>query len=237
MPLPSPRARRRALAVAALALALPRPAAAQVGHRPDQSPCEDVRLGQALTRLAGGLMPGRDLAGVAPRASGMGEVRYDIGVGGPASLFARYGLARGERDVLLPERPRATRVFETRPVSTHSIDAGLDIALTGSKTWHHLIPSVFGGAGLVGDFAKADTGGYRFGNKFTITWGGSLRYLPRRGVQLRMDLTNRTFQYDYPDRYFVKGADTTSILADTRRRSVWKGNWGASAGVIIPLFR
>jgi hypothetical protein len=56
-------------------------------------------------------------------------------------------------------------------------------------------------------------------------------------VQLRVDLTNRTFQYDYPDRYFVKGADTTSILDDTRRRSVWKGNWGASAGVIIPLFR
>ena len=56
-------------------------------------------------------------------------------------------------------------------------------------------------------------------------------------VQLRVDLTNRTFQYDYPDRYFVKAADTTSILADTRRRSVWKGNWGASAGVIIPLFR
>jgi hypothetical protein len=237
MPLPSPRARRRALAVATLALALPLPAAAQVGHRPDQSPFEDVRLGQALTLLAGWFMPGRDLAGVAPRASGMGEVRYDIGVGGPASLFARYGLARGERDVLLPERPRATRVFETRPVSTHSIDAGLDIALTGSKTWHHLIPSVFGGAGLVGDFAKADTGGYRFGNKFAITWGGSLRYLPRRGVQLRVDLTNRTFQYDYPDRYFVKAADTTSILSDTRRRSVWKGNWGASAGVIIPLFR
>jgi hypothetical protein len=237
MPQLSPRARRRALAVAVLTLALPLPAAAQVGHRPDRSPFEDVRLGQSLTLLAGWFMPGRDLAGVAPRAGTLGEVRYDIGVGGPASLFARYGIARGERDVLLPERPRATRVFETRPVSTHSVDAGLDIALTGAKTWHRLVPSLFGGAGLVGDFAKADTGGYRFGNKFTITWGGSLRFLPRRGVQLRADLTNRVFQYDYPDRYFVKGADTTSILSDTRRRSVWRGNWGASAGVILPLFR
>jgi len=242
MPQPSPWVRRRAQAVASVAVAVmallcPRLVVAQVGHLPDRSPFEDVRFGQTLALLAGWYMPGRDLAGVAPRAGTLGELRYDIAVGGPASLYARYGMARGERDVLLPERPSSTRVFATRPVSTHSVDAGLDIALTGAKTWHRLVPSVFGGAGLVGDFAKADTGGYRFGNKFTITWGGSLRFLPRRGVQLRADLTNRIFQYDYPDRYFVKAADTTSILSDTRRRSVWRGNWGASAGVILPLFR
>lgn len=227
------RARRCALAL----LVLPLPAAAQVGHRPDRSPYEDVRFGQTLTVLAGWLMPGRDPAGAAPRAGTLGEVRYDIGVGGPASLYLRYALGRGERDVLLPERARATRVFETRPMSTHVLDGGLDIALTGAKTWHRLVPSLFAGAGIASDFAAVDTGGYRFGNKFAITWGGSLRFIPRRGIQLRADLTNRFWKYEYPDRYFVKGADTTSILTDTRRRSAWRSNWGATAGVVLPLFR
>lgn len=245
MPFPPRRARRAArtarlvpLLLALLAPLLPpRPAAAQVGHRPERSPYEDVRFGQTLTVLAGWLMPGRDIAGIAPRAGTLGEVRYDIGVGGPASLFVRYGMGRGERDVLLPERSRAARVYEVRPVSTHAVDGGLDLALTGSKTWHRMVPSLFAGAGIASDFAKADTGGYRFGSKFAITWGGSLRFLPRRGIQLRADLTNRFWQYDYPDRFFVKGADTTSILTDTRRRSAWRSNWGATAGVILPLFR
>jgi hypothetical protein len=220
-----------------LAFALPNTGQAQVGHLPAKSPYEDFKIGQSATVIGGWLAVKRDLADVAPAASWLAGLRYDIGVGGPASLFARYVLSPSERNVLAPTNPRATRVIATPGATTHLFDAGLDVSLTGRKTWRHLMPSVNVGAGLASDFARADTGGYQFGTKFAFNYGFSLRYLPRRGPQLRLDAVNYLWQYQYPDRYFVKAADTTSVLSDTRRREAWRANWALTAGVTFPLFR
>lgn len=229
--------RSGAALAAALAFMLPVAGRAQVGYLPDKSPYEDFKIGQSATVLGGWLAVKRDLADVAPVASWLAGLRYDIGVGGPASLFARYVLSPSERNVLAPGNPRATRVIATPGATTHLVDAGLDVSLTGRKTWRHLMPSVNVGAGLASDFARADTGGYQFGTKFAFNYGFSLRYLPRRGPQLRIDAVNYLWQYQYPDRYFVKAADTTSILTDTRRREAWRANWALTAGVTFPLFR
>lgn len=231
----------RSTSVAALvtltALSAPATARAQVGHLPEKSPYEDVKIGQTLTVMGGWLAVQRDLADVAPASSWMTGLRYDIGVGGPASLFARYMVSPSERRVLVPANPLTTRVLATPGATTHVLDGGLDMALTGRKTWHHFMPSINVGAGIVSDFAKADTGAYKFGTKFSFNYGFSMRYLPRRGPQLRIDATNNFWKYQYPDRYFVKASDTTSILTDTRKREAWRGNWGLSAGVIFPIFR
>lgn len=227
----------RAAQCMALSLFAVAPLRAQVGHMPNASPYEDFKIGQTLTPMAGRLIMGRDPAGVAPQSSVMGALRYDVGVGGPASLFVRYLAAPSTRRVLNPAEPRATRVFATPRVTTQMLDGGLDIALTGRKTWRRLLPSINGGVGIVSDFAKADTGAYQFGTNFSFSYGFSLRYITRRGPQLRVDLSNFIWQYQYPDRYFVKASDTTSVLTNTRDRSKWRGNWGASAGIAIPIFR
>lgn len=221
----------------AASLATPTIARAQIGHLPDQSPYEDFKIGQSVTVLGGWLAVKRDLADVAPKASWLAGLRYDIGVGGPASLFVRYLASPSERKLLVPSNTQATRVIGTPGVTTHLIDGGLDLSLTGRKTWHHLMPSANVGLGLVSDFAKADTGAYQFGTKFSFNYGFSLRILPRRGPQIRLDATSHLWQYQYPDRYFVRAADTTSILTDTRDRTAWRGNWSLSAGVIFPVFR
>ncbi len=231
----------RSTALAALtavaSLSVPAMARAQVGHLPNKSPYEDVKIGQTLTVMGGWLAVQRDLADVAPASSWMTGLRYDIGVGGPASLFARYMVSPSERRLLAPGNPLATRVLGTRGVTTHVLDGGLDLSLTGRKTWHHLMPSVNIGSGIVSDFAKADTGAYKFGTKFSFNYGFSMRYLPRRGPQVRIDATSNFWKYQYPDRYFVKAADTTSILTDTRKREGWRRNWGLTAGVMFPIFR
>lgn len=229
---------RSAVAFAAVSvLVAPAMAGAQVGHLPEKSPYEDFKIGQSVTVMAGWLAVKRDLADVAPKANWLAGLRYDIGVGGPASLFARYMAAPSERQLLLPTNTRPNRVIGTPGVTTHMIDGGLDMSLTGRKTWHHLMPSVNVGAGLVSDFAKADTGAYQFGTKFSFNYGFSVRILPRKGPQIRLDATNFLWQYQYPDRYFVLAADTTSILTDTRRREAWRANWSLTAGVTFPLFR
>lgn len=226
-----------AAVVAAVTAITPVAARAQIGHLPDQSPYQDFKIGQSLTILGGFLAVKRDLAEVAPKATWNAGLRYDIGVGGPASLFVRYLVSPSERKLLVPTNTKATRQIGTPSVTTHLADAGLDISLTGRKTWRSLMPSVSGGLGLVSDFAKADTGAYRFGTKFAFNYGFSVRYLAKRGPQLRLDATNFLWQYQYPDRYFIRAADTTSILTDTRNREAWRGNWSLSAGVTLPLFR
>jgi hypothetical protein len=239
MPLPvlSLRALPRAARVLALGVLLPAAASAQVGHLPATSPYEDFKIGQTITPMIGRLSVGRDPAGVAALSSLLYGLRYDIGVGGPASLYVRYSMAPSERKVLLPSNPRSTRVVGTPSVTNHLIDGGLDVALTGRKTYHRFLPSINGGIGVVSDFAQPDTGDYEFGTKFAFTWGFSMRYVPRHGPQIRVDLTRFIWQYQYPDKYFVLASDTTSVLTNTKDRSKWKGNWGISAGVAIPIFR
>lgn len=223
-----------ALAAALLPIAS---ASAQVGHMPDKSPYEDFKIGQTLTIMGGWMNMRRDPANVAPDANWMAALRYDIGVGGPASLFARYVASPSERNLLVPSNTQATRVIARPSVTTHMADLGLDVSLTGRKTYRRFMPSVNGGIGVVSDFASADTGRYQFGTKFSFSYGFSLRYLPRRGPQLRVDFTNFIWQYQYPDRYFVLANDTTSVLRRASEQSAWRGNWGVSAGVSVPLFR
>ncbi len=226
-----------ALLAATTMLALPVAASAQVGHLPQASPYEDLKPGQNISVSAGWLAVRRDPANVAPKAGAFGSVRYDVAIGGPAAFYVRYAIAPSERRLLLPTNPLATRVFATPKVTTHIADLGLDVALTGKKTWHRLSPSLTGGVGLVSDFASADTGAYKFGSKFAFTYGFAMRYFTRSGMALRVDLTNFTWQYQYPDRYFIKASDSTAVLSDTRKRSAYRGNWGASAGVSLPIFR
>jgi hypothetical protein len=221
-----------------LAAALrPAPLPAQVGYDPSRSPYEDVRPTHNLSPSLGWLSVSRDPAGVAPKASVLLGLRYDVNVGGPASLYARYLFAPSSRTVLLPAFPVAERVAGTRTVRTHMMDGGLDVSLTGRKTWRRLMPSATAGIGVMSDFTNADAGGYRFGTKFVAHYGFATRIIPRTGPSYRVDLNNFLWQYQFPERYFAPATDGTAILSDTRARTSWRGNWALSAGITLPLSR
>jgi len=213
------------------------PLRAQVGHRPDQSPYQDVKIGQTVSLSGGWFAFKRDVAGVAPEAAPFAQLRYDVGIGGPALLYGRYSLAPSQRTLLAPAAVAADRKTGTPGSTMHVFDGGIDLALTGKKTWHRLVPSFAGGVGIVSDFAAADSGGYQFGAKFAFSYGLALKYVRGPGMQLRMDLNNFMWQYEYPDRYFVQATDGTAILTDTRNRTSWRSNWAFSAGVSMPIFR
>lgn len=215
----------------------PAMAAAQVGHLPTKSPYEDYSVFQTLSIMAGNLSVAKDPAGVAPKSGLLAAIRYDVRMGGPASLFVRYGFAPSERNQLDPSKPRATRTVGTPSVTTHLMDGGINLDLTGKKTYRRFLPSLYAGAGLVSDFAKKDSGQYLFGTNFSFTYGGSLRFVPKHGPQIRLDLSRVFWQYQYPDNYFVQASDTTSVLTTTRQRSAWRGNLGATLGVTVPIFR
>lgn len=216
----------------------PRVGGAQpVGHTPDRTPYEDVALGQTLTLSGGWLNMGRDPAGAAPKPGGLVQLRYDAAVGGPVILYARYLFAPSERPEFDPTAVAASRQKAMLRVFTNIATAGMELALTGQKSWHHLVPTVSGGVGMVGDPEKADTSGYQFGTKFVLSYGAGLRYVGPSGLRLHLEATNFAWQYNYPESFLTKASDGTAILASSKDRTRWRGSWGLMAGVAYPIFR
>lgn len=212
-------------------------ALAQVGHLPSKSPYEDLKVGQDFTFFLGQFNSDIGPAKVVPKPSLFGGLRYDVPIGGPGYFTARYTLIPSERNLLLPSKPRTTRVLSVENTKTHVMDVGFTIALPGRKTWHRLVPALSVGTGLASDFAKADTGGYQFGTKFAFTGGFNIKYVFRNNWAVRADATNYLWRNSYPDSYYVVASDTTRVLTPDISKKSWDGTWGLSLGLVIPIFR
>ncbi|MBV9878957.1 MAG: hypothetical protein JO180_00595 [Gemmatirosa sp.] len=229
---------RRLLPLAALLLAaVAAPAAAQVGHLPDQSPFVDIEYRQSLTTSVGYFFAPSDPAGVAPQAGPLARIQYDIYLGGPASFTARLGTALLDRNVIDPARPAATRLLgvERRPLTT--MDIGFSFALTGAKSYHGFVPLIHTGFGLVSNLTGADPGGLSIGTRFAFAYGAGLRYVSRSRWAVRADLGSHFYQLRYPDRYFQTALDSTSVLPAGASKSRWLNNPAVTVGLSYQLFR
>jgi hypothetical protein len=211
---------------------------AQVGHLPANSPYEDLKPTQDVTLLFGRFTSAPGLAGIFPKSSGFGGIRYDLPLAGPAFLTARYIFVPSERQFLLPTNSKKTRILGTTSTKLNEADVGFSIALTGRKTYHRLVPSISGGVGLASDFTKADTGGYSFGTKFSVNFGGNIRYVAHNGAGVRLEATKFIWQNRYPDSYLIPAvSDTTSVIKTSKERTSWMGHWGLSLGFFFPIFK
>lgn len=230
----------RALAlvlVAACAMPLAAQPTKKVGTLPAESPFRDLTYSQALTIFGGTYTAAKDLAGVAPRSGPLVGLGYDVHIGGPAYLTVNVGRVGSERQIVDPSKPAATRNLGLRSSSLWLSDVGLQLNLTGQKSWHRIVPILNGGAGLVSDFAKPDTGGYKFGTTFAFTFGGGLRWVPGGRFSAKLRVLDHFYQISYPDRYYVKASDSTAVLPSSAPKSGWKHNAAVTLGAQYQLFR
>ena len=91
---------RTLMAVGVGTAALSSVAFAQVGHVPQRSPYADLEYRQEATIFGGYYSAGVDEVGVAPKSGPMFGVRYDLRLGGPASLTSRFAYVSAQRDVI-----------------------------------------------------------------------------------------------------------------------------------------
>lgn len=212
-------------------------ARAQVGHLPDRSPFVDVDYRQELTLYGGPYAAKRDPAGVAPQYGAAVGLFYAWRAGGPAYLFADLGTITTNRTVLDPRKPEATRDLGARSWPLYTADAGLSLALTGAKSYHRFIPMVRGGVGIVTDFKSVpDTGDFKFGTRFALTWGAGIRYVPGGKWQVRADWTNRLYTVSYPTSYYdppqtTGGNPVPPILQGDVAKSRWTNNAAFTLGL------
>lgn len=223
---------------ALIAAAVPTIAAAQVGHRPDDSPFQDVSRRPRLTLFGGWYAAADDDAGVLPKSAPLLGARVAVHVGGPADIILKLGHVSTERTVIDPAKSSGSRFVEDRDVSLLFGEIGLSFSLTGAKTWHGFMPTLNGGVGLVSDFKGADVGGFRHGTTFVVDYGLGIRYVPQSSrLSFRADIGSYIYSLEYPISYYTASGDGTSVLTQATKRSQWRNNWTLTLGASYYIFK
>ena len=223
--------------IGALSVVIATSATAQVGHLPQNSPYVDLESSQELTVFAGHFNAGKDIVGAAPQPGSMLGLRYEIHVGGPAYLMARWGHVNTQRNVFDPTKTGPATALGRRNVSVNLFDANLVLNLTGQKSFHRIVPVVNLGAGIASCSCTFDPDPYRFGTPFAFSFGGGLRYVPGGRFQLRVDWNDYLYQLKYPNAYFVNPLNGTALAPADQSRSFWKNNPAITFGASYLFFR
>ncbi len=207
-------------------------ATAQVGYDPAHSPYRDVRRGAVTVVTFGYLGGSRGSAGVGLTNGATGGIRYEVPFGAVgASLGVAYGRARSFIMQLPKDTvpPRATGPYDNGVVLA---DAGLQLVLTGRKTWRGFAPYIGGALGVaVARALPGDTSGYRFGTKFTLAPNAGLRWYPTRGLSLRADFRLLLWKLRYPLSYKAPNSDGVRILPVTASLDEWTSQRWATIGL------
>ena len=205
---------------------------AQVGYEPGHSPFRDVRRGSGL-RLATGYLGGdRGTVPVGPSDGATVGVRFETTLGSVASFTAGFAYGRTTRFIVFPYDSAGKRTTGPFDASVVLADLGLQLSLTGAKTFHGFLPYVGGSLGLAfGGNLPADTSGYRFGTKLTLAPGVGLRWYPARRFSVQADARALFWKLNYPITYKDLAADGTRVLPLTAPESDWTTHSWISLGV------
>ncbi len=212
-------------------------ASAQVGHLPENSPFRDIEGGQEITIFGGHFNAGADQIGVGPKPGAIMGLLYQIHVGGPANLMARYARSSTTRIAIDPTKGKATRSLGSHAAVVSLYDLDLNVNLTGMKSYHHLVPTVNFGAGIASCTCTVDKDPFTFGTPFAISLGAGLRYVPGGHFQIRVDLNDYLYQLKTPAAYYINSADNTPVAAQGTARNFWKNNPTLTVGVSRLFFR
>ncbi len=225
------------LLAAAIAL-LPGAARAQViGYKPEESPYRDVDTPQSLSIFGGYLHAETDPAGVAPESAPVIGLRDQIHLGGPAMLIARLTYAFSDRNEINPSLPETSRIVGVVPSPLVFLDTDLGFNLFGERAWHNLQPELNFGPGLVSDLGKpADVGGYQFGTKFTINFGGGIRWVPPGRWSAHINADVYLYQFKYPSSYHTIAIDGTQVIATSQSLTGYTHNGMFVFGISYAVF-
>ena len=172
---------------------------AQVGHEPSHSPYHDIRRGGVGVITVGYLGGSRGGPGVGISDGPTGGLRYEVAFGNALGASLGIAYAQTTRFVVDPTKDSLSR--RTGPFDTDVVlaDVGLQLALTGRKTWHGFAPYVGGALGVaIGGGSPPDPSSYDFGTKLTVAPGAGLRWYPARRVSVRTDFRLVLWRLKYP---------------------------------------
>jgi hypothetical protein len=204
----------------------------RVGSLPANSPYVDLPFSQELTFFGGMYHAHRDIADVGPESGPITGAHYAWRAGGPMHITGEVAYISSDRRLINPLRAGAGRDLGTAARPLYTADVGLGISLTGEKSWHHLVPMLGSGIGLISDLrSQPDSGGFLFGTRFTFNGSAGIRYVPGGKWQIRLDAKDRFYTISYPQTYFTAPAGGTAVVTTHAERSYWLSNPSLTLGL------
>src|SRR4029077_12023149 len=130
-------------------------------------------------------------------------VRYEIPAGRAIHFQFTGAYLRGDRFILDPRADSISPARKTGPFKSDLalVEVGMQLRLSGNKTWRGFAPYVGTGLGLMFDVnSPGDTtgSGYRFGTKLTIAFASGVRWYPARRVLINADVRAHMWKLKYP---------------------------------------
>ncbi len=192
------------LRVAAAALFWPGTASAQVGHAPESSPYRDLRAKHILSFTGTYVFGDAGKAGVGPTDGRLGGVRYDLYMSGAAAIGFGFSLGNFDRLLIDPAEPPDTRTLGSATQSVTMVDLGVNLVLTGAKTWHRLAPYVGFSLGLVfgGEVPEDSLSGFDFSTKFQLSPQAGVRWYVTDRLSIRLEGRDILWRLSYPESFF-----------------------------------
>lgn len=158
---------------------------------------------------------GTGVLDMGPRSSPVTSLGARARITNPVSLEAKLSFGDGERAVVDPRLSGGPTVVDTVPVRWAMLEGGLQLALTGARTWHGLQPYVAFGAGLLvgvdepsspalgapGDTAAAD---FRFqlNTAPVATAAGGVEWLVSERLGVSFEARDHMWRLTTPDGFF-----------------------------------
>ena len=205
---------------------------AQEGYDPAHSPYHDIPRGAVWALSVGRLGGSRGDVGVGPADGLTGALRYEVPFG---AVGASLGLAYARTSRFVEDYTKDSTSRRSGPFNDPVVlaDVGLQLVLTGRKTWHRFAPFIGGALGVaIGSALAQDTSGYRFGTKITLAPNAGVRWYPTRRISLRGDFRLLLWKLHYPLSYkVVTSTNGGSVLPATASFDQWTGHPWATIGV------
>lgn len=209
---------------------------AQVGHDPAHSPYRDIVRGAGPVVFAGYLAGDRGRAGVGPSNALSVGLRYELPLG--RTIVVQLGTAylMADRFILDPRADSAAPARRTGPADTELLltELGLQLRLTGAKTWHGLAPYLGAAMGMAFDLRSpgdATGSGYQFGSRFTLAGVSGLRWHPARRVTVHADARAVFWRLRYPVSFHTPAGDGSRVVPIEEPLTDWTVHPWVSLGV------
>ena len=192
---------------------------AQVGYPPEKSPYRDILNGQGFSLYGGYIGGSRGLLGIGPAGGPIGGVRYELSIGGPTDVVIGAGYGVLKRMIVDPNADTLSRTIGPVNQPMVTVDVGLNVLLTGHKTWHGLAPYLGANMGIAfGGKVAADSSGYNFNTKFLVGPQVGVRWYPSQTFTVRLEGRDVFWQIKYPSSFFAtpsRAPTQPSVLSTT----------------------
>lgn len=190
---------------------------AQVGHDPAASPFHDIPLTSGPVFFFGKLTNDRGRAGAGISNALTIGARYEIPAGRSLLLLFSGAYLMGDRFIIDPTADSTSPQRRTGPYDSNILltDFGIQLRLTGGKSWRGVAPYIGGGIGLAFDVnSPGDTTGsqYKFGTKLTLHGATGVRLYPSRRLTINADLRGQMWRLRYPTSFKTPAPDGSRVV-------------------------